>query len=221
MQTKLLRTLQEGTIVRLGGKAEIKVDVRLVAATHRDLETDVASGSFRRDLFYRLNVIPIRLPSLRERREDIHTLAIHFMNRANQANQRNVYLSPAALTRLQEHPWPGNIRELGNVIERLVLLADGPMVTATELERFLPTEAGGTFATLASAPVGASTPANPAPRAHTAPLVRDYLPANSHTREELQQTLAQHGGNQSRAAQALGMTVRQFAYRLRKGAPQG
>ncbi len=221
MQSKLLRTLQEGTIVRLGGKAEIKVDVRLVAATHRDLETDVASGSFRRDLFYRLNVIPIRLPSLRERREDIHTLAIHFMNRANQANQRNVYLSPAALTRLQEHPWPGNIRELGNVIERLVLLADGPMVTATELERFLPSETGGTFTTLASAPVGASTPANPAPRAPTAPLVRDYLPANSHTREELQQTLAQHGGNQSRAAQALGMTVRQFAYRLRKGAPQG
>src|SRR3989339_918908 len=179
MQSKLLRPLQEGPIVRLGGKSEIKVDVRLVAATHRNLEADVASGNFRRDLFYRLNVIPIRLPSLRERREDIHTLAIHFMNRANQANQRNVYLSSAALSRLEEHPWPGNIRELGNVIERLVLLADGPMVTATELERFLQVETGPTFTALTPALRVASTPANPPSPA--APLVRDYLPANSHT----------------------------------------
>ncbi|WP_114972607.1 sigma-54 interaction domain-containing protein [Rhodoferax ferrireducens] len=221
MQTKLLRTLQEGTIVRLGGKSEIKVDVRLVAATHRDLETEVANGTFRRDLFYRLNVIPIRLPSLRERREDIRTLAVHFMNRANQANQRNVYLSPAALTRLEEHPWPGNIRELGNVIERMVLLADSPMVSATELERFLPSESAGTLNLLASAPVPASTPGNPPPRTLAAPLVRDYLPAHSHTLEELQETLALHRGNQSRAAQALGLTVRQFSYRLRKGAPGG
>jgi Nif-specific regulatory protein len=218
MQTKLLRTLQEGTIVRLGGKAEIRVDVRLVAATHRDLETDVAKGSFRRDLFYRLNVIPIRLPSLRERREDIHTLAIHFMNRANQANQRNVYLSPDALNRLEEHPWPGNIRELGNVIERLVLLADGPMVSATELERFLPSEAGGPSAAWAAASPRTSAPARPLHSPDAAPLVRDYRPAHSHTLEELQNTLAQHRGNQSRAAQALGLTVRQFAYRLRKGA---
>ncbi|MDD2925829.1 sigma 54-interacting transcriptional regulator [Rhodoferax sp.] len=212
MQTKLLRTLQEGTIVRLGGKSEIKVDVRLVAATHRDLETEVASGSFRRDLFYRLNVIPIRLPSLRERREDIHTLAIHFMNRANQANQRNVYLSPAALTRLEEHPWPGNIRELGNVIERLVLLADGPMVSAAELERFLPSITSGTGT---AEPMATSVPSQRPTRA-APPLVRDYLPVHSHSQEELQQTLARHGGNQSRAAQALGLTVRQFAYRLRK-----
>jgi Nif-specific regulatory protein len=217
MQTKLLRTLQEGTIVRLGGKTEIKVDIRLVAATHRDLEEDVAKGSFRRDLFYRLNVIPIRLPSLRERREDIHTLAIHFMNRANQANQRNVYLSSAALTRLEEHPWPGNIRELGNVIERVVLLADGPMVSATELERFLPSETGGTTRALTSASQITNLPTLPTPSPNVAPLVRDYLPAHSHTLEELQNTLTQHHGNQSRAAQALGLTVRQFAYRLRKG----
>lgn len=217
MQTKLLRTLQEGTIVRLGGKTEIKVDIRLVAATHRDLEEDVAKGSFRRDLFYRLNVIPIRLPSLRERREDIHTLAIHFMNRANQANQRNVYLSSAALTRLEEHPWPGNIRELGNVIERVVLLADGPMVSATELERFLPSETGGTTRALMPASQITNSPTQPMPSPNVAPLVRDYLPAHSHTLEELQNTLTQHHGNQSRAAQALGLTVRQFAYRLRKG----
>lgn len=219
MQTKLLRTLQEGTIVRLGGKREIKVDVRLVAATHRDLEAEVANGSFRRDLFYRLNVIPIRLPSLRERHEDIRTLAIHFMNRANQANQRNVYLSTAALNRLDEYPWPGNIRELGNVIERLVLLADGPMVSATELERFLPNEIGSPSSALPHAPQLTNPPALPLSNTYVAPLVRNYLPAHSHTLEELQNTLAQHHGNQSRAAQALGLTARQFAYRLRKDIP--
>jgi Nif-specific regulatory protein len=221
MQTKLLRTLQEGTIIRLGGKREIKVDVRLVAATHRDLEADVAKGNFRRDLFYRLNVIPIRLPSLRERREDIRTLAVHFMNRANQANQRNVYLSPAALDRLEEHPWPGNIRELGNVIERMVLLADSPMVSATELERFLPSEAAGSLNLLAPAPGSVSNAANAPPCPQAAPLVRDYQPAHSHTLEDLQATLLQHRGNQSRAAQALGLTVRQFSYRLRKGTQGG
>lgn len=210
MQTKLLRTLQEGTVVRLGGKREIKVDVRLVTATHRDLESAVARGSFRQDLYYRISVVPIRLPALRERREDIRTLALHFVNRANQANQRNVHLTPAALARLEAHPWPGNIRELGNVIERLVLLSDSTQVSAAELERFLPrghTEAG-------------VTPEPPRPAAGEppsgAPLVRSYLPADSHTLEELQQVLALHRGNQSRAAQALGLTVRQFAYRLRK-----
>ena len=91
-------------MVRLGGKREIKVDVRLVTATHRDLESAVARGSFRQDLYYRISVVPIRLPALRERREDIRTLALHFVNRANQANQRNVHLTPAALARLEAHP---------------------------------------------------------------------------------------------------------------------
>ena len=204
MQAKLLRTLQEGTIVRLGGKREVRVDVRLVAATHRDLQADVARGSFRQDLFYRLNVIPIRLPSLRERREDIRTLAAHFVNRVNQANQRNVHLSAEALERLENHPWPGNIRELGNVIERLVLLTENPLVSAAELEHFLPSEAASRQLPQAVLPELATS------------LVRDYRSAHSHTIDELQQALAQHHGNQSRAAQALGLTVRQFGYRLRK-----
>lgn len=106
MQTKLLRTLQEGTIVRLGGKREIRVAVRVVAATNRDLAQDVLAGTFRSDLFYRLNVIPIRLPSLRERREDIRALALYFLSRTNQANQRNVNLSPSAMARLEQHPGP-------------------------------------------------------------------------------------------------------------------
>jgi Nif-specific regulatory protein len=204
MQTKLLRTLQEGTIVRLGGKREVKVTVRVVAATNRDLAEDVHAGRFRRDLFYRLNVIPIRLPSLRERPQDIRALAIHFLSRVNQANQRNVSLSADALAQLEQHPWPGNIRELGNVIERLVLLTDSAMVSSRELQRFLPAAKGN------EAPLTAPKPA-PGPV-----LVRDYQAVQSHTAAQLQQALAAHGGNQSRAAQALGLTVRQFAYRLRK-----
>jgi Nif-specific regulatory protein len=210
MQTKLLRTLQEGTIVRLGGKRELKVAVRVVAATNRDLAQDVLAGSFRRDLFYRLNVIPIRLPSLRERQQDIRALALHFLSRTNQANQRNVSLSPAALARLEQHPWPGNIRELGNVIERLVLLTDSAMVSGEELARFLPQEAQSQALN--------QTMSLPAGQKSTAPLpvVRDYQAVQSHPAAQLQQALKDHGGNQSRAAQALGLTVRQYSYRLRK-----
>lgn len=208
MQAKLLRALQEGTIVRLGGKREIKVAVRVVAATNRDLAQDVQRGGFRRDLFYRLNVIPIRLPSLRERAQDIRALALHFLSRTNQANQRNVNLSPAALERLEQHPWPGNIRELGNTIERLVLLTDSAMVSGSEMARFLPGED-------AAAPAAEAAPAHaPGP-----PLVRDYQAAQSHPAEQLRQALLAHGGNQSRAAQSLGLTVRQFSYRLKKIAP--
>ena len=207
MQTKLLRTLQEGTVVRLGGKREINVAVRVVAATNRDLELDVQQGLFRRDLFYRLNVIPIRLPSLRERPQDIRALALHFLSRANQDNQRNVSLAPDALTQLEQHPWPGNIRELGNVIERLVLLTDSTMVPAKELRRFLPTDSGSVEATkVAPATVSASPQ----------PIVRDYQAVQSHSAEQLQVALRTHGGNQSRAAQAVGLTARQFGYRLRK-----
>jgi Nif-specific regulatory protein len=191
MQTKLLRTLQEGTIVRLGGKRELPVNVRLVAATNRDLGAEVERGGFRRDLFYRLNVIPIHLPSLSERREDIRALALHFLNRTNQANQRNVHLSPAALDALEAHSWPGNIRELANVIERMVLLTDGTLVSRADV-------------------------APPAPDGSEAPLVRDYRALHSHSAQVLQQALARHGGNQSRAAQSLGLTPRQFGYRLRK-----
>ena len=214
MQTKLLRTLQEGTVVRLGGQREIKVAVRMVAATNRDLELDVQRGVFRRDLFYRLNVIPIRLPSLRERPLDIRPLALHFLSRANQDNQRNVSLSPDALAKLEQHPWPGNIRELGNVIERLVLLTDSTMVQAKELQRFLP----AVIAENAELKIAQSLTVNP--QVPTPPaasrLVRDYQAAQSHSAAQLELALQAHGGNQSRAAQALGLTARQFSYRLRK-----
>ena len=202
MQSKLLRTLQEGTLVRLGGTRELTVNVRLVAATNRELAAEVQAGRFRQDLYYRLNVIPIRLPSLRERGEDIRALALHFVNRANQTHQRNVNLAPDALARLEAHDWPGNIRELGNLIERLVLLADHTLVTAETLERFMPQTLG-------------TAPTQPAPPGE-AGQVRDYQSAQSHSVLALQGALAQHQGNQSRAAQSLGLTLRQFSYRLRK-----
>ena len=201
MQAKLLRTLQEGTIVRLGGKSEVAVDARLVAATNRELAAEAERGAFRRDLFYRLNVVPIRLPSLAERREDIRPLALHVLNRINQANQRNVNLSPGALAVLESHLWPGNIRELANVIERIVLLTDDTVVSAEEAARFLPA-ADAESASAATAPAAA--------------LVREYRELRSHSAVELQQALLRHGGNQSRAAQSLGLTARQFGYRLRK-----
>ena len=240
LQTKLLRTLQEGTILRLGGKREKKVDVRLVAATHRDLEHEAAAGRFRRDLFYRLYVIPIRLPSLRERPDDIPLLALHFLNRANQAHQANVNFSPEALDRLQRHPWPGNIRELANVIERVVLLADAPQVSAAALDRMLreapltveaaagsiaalpepaallPNQAGRLPVPAAQAPHPAAYPASQPAAAANGAGVRDYWRANSHSAEDLAAALARHGGNRSRAAQALGMTLRQFSYRWQK-----
>ncbi|MDO5625158.1 MAG: sigma 54-interacting transcriptional regulator [Pseudomonadota bacterium] len=206
MQAKLLRTLQEGTLVRLGGKHEIRVDVRLVAATHRDLAHEVAQGRFRQDLFYRLNVVPIALPSLRERREDVHALVLHFVSRANQAHERNVSFTPEALAVLEAHDWPGNVRELGNLVERVVLLADHSRLSAADLSRFLPAEP--------RAPQGVESPAQAALPA--ASNVRAYASAQSHSRETLQAALHQHQGNQSRAAQSLGLTLRQFGYRLRK-----
>ena len=208
MQAKLLRTLQEGSIVRLGGKRETKVDVRLVAATNRDLASEVERGLFRRDLYYRLNVIPIHLPSLAERREDIRPIALHFLNRTNQANQRNVHLSHEALDALEAHPWPGNIRELANVIERIVLLANGTVISSAEARRFLPAATAVSPAPPAKAQAAAAATA--------IPLVREYRELHSHSAQELALALALHGGNQSRAAQSLGMTPRQFGYRWRR-----
>lgn len=207
MQTKLLRTLQEGTITRLGGKRELKVDVRLVAATNRDLAIEVSQGLFRQDLYYRLNVIPIHLPTLASRRSDIPALALQFLNRINQANQRNVSFDASAMERLQQHSWPGNIRELSNLIERMVLLADQPVLDSSDIERFLPIVHEATIPTVVSTPSDSS---------FNHDLVRPYVAASSHSLEQLRQAVQRCGGNKSRAAQMLGMTARQFNYRWKK-----
>ena len=211
-QAKLLRALQESIVVRLGGKRETTIDVRVVAATHRDLDAAIVDGSFRADLFYRLNVIPIRLPTLAERREDIGMLAVHFASRAAQTHHRAVHLSPDALTRLERHDWPGNIRELGNVIERLVLLSAGPVVSRDEVDAVLRPSPSAVRAREAQQ---ATRQAEGAADGH-APLVREYRPHHSHDRAVLIEALERAGGNKSRAAQALGLTARQFAYRLLK-----
>jgi DNA-binding NtrC family response regulator len=125
VQAKLLRALQERAIERLGGTTPIEVDVRVVAATNRDLAQEVAAGRFRSDLYYRIHVVPIALPPLRERREDVRLLVEDFLARASQeAGRTPMRMDPAALTALERYPWPGNVRELENAIERAVALSD-------------------------------------------------------------------------------------------------
>jgi two-component system response regulator AtoC len=134
MQVKLLRVLQESEFERVGGIKTIKVDVRLVAATNRDLHAEVAGGAFREDLYYRLNVVPIHLPPLRERREDIPLLVNHFIGKFNERLKKAITgIEPGAIGRLGGYHWPGNIRELENVIERTMLFGEGPLIRASDL----------------------------------------------------------------------------------------
>ncbi len=134
MQAKLLRALQEREIQRVGGEKTIKVDVRVVAATNRDLESDVAKGHFREDLFYRLNVMPLNVPPLRERQEDIPLLAQHFMEKFADKNRKAVKgFVPLAMDMLLNYDWPGNVRELENAMERAVILLSGEHITEKQL----------------------------------------------------------------------------------------
>ena len=129
-QTRLLRVLQEGEFTSVGGRQPIKANVRIVAATHRDLRQAIRQGLFREDLFYRLNVVPIRLPPLRERAEDIPPLARHFLERARQDGLPAKTLDQGALDRLKAHRWPGNVRELENLMRRLAALYPQETITA-------------------------------------------------------------------------------------------
>ena len=137
MQVKLLRVLQEREFERLGGTQTLKADVRFIAATHRDLEAMITKGDFREDLFYRLNVVPVWMPSLRSRRGDIPVLAKHLAAAIAAQHGHAVTLAPAALEALSAEAWPGNVRQLQNFIERLVVLSDGPTVTASDVTREL------------------------------------------------------------------------------------
>jgi two-component system response regulator HydG len=137
LQAKLLRTIQEHEIRRVGDNRAIKVDVRIIAATNRNLEEEIERGRFRSDLFYRLNVIPIHLPALRERRQDIPLLAAHFLQKFNRKMGRSLRMSEAALARLVSHEYPGNVRELENLIEQTVALAEDEVIGPEHI--FLPT----------------------------------------------------------------------------------
>ena len=134
MQAKLLRVLQEKEIQRVGGEETLKVDVRIVAATNRDLEKEVAEGNFREDLFYRLNVMPLNVPPLKERREDVPLLAQHFLTKFSDKNRKAIKgFVPLAMDMLVNYDWPGNVRELENAIERAVILATGEHITEAQL----------------------------------------------------------------------------------------
>jgi two-component system nitrogen regulation response regulator NtrX len=134
-QAKVLRALQEGIVTRVGGAKPITVDVRVLAATNKDLEEEIKGGRFREDLYYRLNVIPLHVPPLRERREDISMLVRHFVESySREANLRPKPISDDALDRMQRMDWPGNVRELRNTVERLLILASGASITADDVE---------------------------------------------------------------------------------------
>jgi DNA-binding NtrC family response regulator len=138
-QAKVLRVLQEGELERVGGSDTLRVDVRVLAATNKAMPAEIEAGRFREDLYYRLNVVQIEVPALRQRRDDIPLLARHFLDVASVAHgKRTKELHPSALTLLMQHDWPGNIRELKNSIERLVILSDGENVSIDEVREFLP-----------------------------------------------------------------------------------
>jgi len=204
MQVKLLRALQEGIIDRVGGVRPIKVDVRLVAATNVDLTKAVAKGLFRKDLYYRLNVIPIPLPPLRERREDIPLLAQHFLSRFNERLQRDLGgIDEDALSALQRHDWPGNIRELENLMERVVLLADGDRICLADLP-----ELSGDFGEDSTEPPTEEFEAlglKEYVRVHTVKLER----------ARIRRVLDAVNGNVTRAAQRLGISRKSLQTKMK------
>ena len=189
LQTKLLRFLQEREFDRVGGREPIRVDVRIVAATNRDLESAVKENRFREDLYHRLNVIPIILPPLRERTADIAALAEHFLRRfAAESKKHFTTLADDALAKLKAYHWPGNVRELANVIERAVVLGSGPTLTVKDLPNRI----------VAVAPLDQNDNLS-------------YREAMEATRRGLvMQALAQTNGNRAAAAKALGLHEKYF-----------
>jgi DNA-binding NtrC family response regulator len=206
LQVKLLRTLQEREVMRVGGTERVPVDVRIVAATNQDLEKAVREGRFREDLYYRLNVIPIFLPPLRERRTDIPLLVEHFLKKHGAVDRRRD-LSEEALKILVNYDWPGNVRELESVVERALLLSDGDTVIPADLP--------------------AAVRAGITPSARGGPLTLEVpdggLDLESVERSLILNALSKASGNVSRAARLLGLSRRTLQYRLEKiqGAPDG
>jgi two-component system nitrogen regulation response regulator GlnG len=220
-QTRLLRVLQNGEYLPVGGRTPIRADVRIIAATHRDLRQLVRQGLFREDLFYRLNVVPIRLPALRERSEDVPELAAHFLIDAATVGLPAKSLDPAALERLKRHPWPGNVRELENLIRRLAALYPqetiGPEVVEAELAEAAPPQLAPSRGESLSEAVERHL------RGYFA-AHRDGIPAaglydrvlREIERPLLQLSLAATRGNQIRAAELLGLNRNTLRKKLRE-----
>jgi DNA-binding NtrC family response regulator len=198
LQAKLLRVLQEKSFERVGSSETIKVDVRVLATTNRDLETEVAAGRFRQDLYYRLAVVPIQVPPLRERREDIPQLADHFLRRcADRLGREPVTLDAGASEMLFHHHWPGNVRELENLITRVNVLGTGDPVTADDLKRWLLGGSGNDHENVAAdVPVG--------------------LSLQEMERKLIEATLEHCGGHREKTARALGIGVRTLSGKLRQ-----
>ncbi len=197
VQAKLLRVLQERTFERVGGEKTIKVDVRIIAATNRDLLKEVQEGRFREDLYYRLSVFPVFIPPLRERQEDIPDLTDHFVKKFRTYGQGKT-LGPGVLTQLMAYEWPGNVRELENVIERMVIISSGTVIGHDELPVFntLEKEEKGRIGAFELPPEGISL--------------------EELEKSLLKQALEQTGGNQSQAAKRLGLSRHALLYRLEK-----
>jgi DNA-binding NtrC family response regulator len=190
-QVKLLRFLATQEFQRVGGNETIRVDVRLVSATHRDLAEEIKAGRFREDLYYRLNVVSVVLPPLRERKGDLPALLSHFISRFSERYGKKLHgLAPGTLQALMAHDWPGNVRELENAVERAVVLAQGPELTADDLP-----------------------PALRGPRPQRTALIPGATLAEIE-REAILQTLEMVGGSTTQAAQVLGISVRKIQYRL-------
>ena len=227
-QTRILRVLQSGTFERVGGNQSVTVDVRVIAATNKPLEQAVANREFREDLFYRLNVVRVQMPPLRERRSDIRLLVNYFLKKfSRQSGQKPKSIATDALAALEAHRWPGNVRELENVMERALVVAKGDAILLSDL----PAELTGATSANAAAPVldsGLSTMAAPAAvTADTLPALARQLfkwaressslkviPAVE--RELIVQAMQETGGNQVQAAKILGITRATLRKRLEK-----
>jgi two-component system response regulator PilR (NtrC family) len=204
MQVKLLRVLQERRFRRVGGLEELQADIRVIAATNQDLTRLVAEGRFREDLYYRINVIPLTLPPLRERREDIPLLAEHFLAKYSEQMGKHIAgVSHDAMDLLVAHDWPGNIRELENVIERAVALEATPTILADSLP-----------------PAIRGDVPSPVIAGATEPLPESGFDLEAHVKQiergYIAEALKRSGGVQVKAAELVGMSFRSFRYYVKK-----
>ncbi len=206
LQAKMLRILQEKQFERIGGLKTYTADVRIIAATNVSLETEISRGRFRADLYYRLNVVPILLPPLRERKEDIPTLFNHFLHKSNERNEKNLKITSDLLDFMIEHPWPGNVREMQNLVERMVILAEGDRLTVKDIPaNYVISEQRSSEQDTMQ-----QRPASPQNNLHSG----DSLEAIE--RREIEASLKRNGWVQIRAARELGLTQRQIGYRIKK-----
>jgi Nif-specific regulatory protein len=213
LQAKLLRVLQERTVQRIGSNSETPVDVRILTATNKQPEEAVKRGDFRLDLFYRLNVIRIVLPPLRERNGDIDLLALYFLARYNQQYRRNLVLDRSALNCLAAYDWPGNVRQIENVIERLVIMSDRDRIGAAEISEVLTAEAAIDVDDITAQSPRAGDTSHPF---WSGAGPRPYQKVRHTDKANIMAALRLAKGNKTHAARALGMSARQLQYRLAK-----